>query len=249
MAGSDHDRDCGTGTPSAVRFDRVGFAWPGSAPVLQDVSLLAAGGEITAIIGPSGCGKSTLLRIAAGLVEPTVGRVECDRSSMAFVFQDPTLLPWRTLWQNVALPLELRGRPGRGEAEGCLERVGLAGLSERLPHALSGGQRMRASLARALVTEPRLMLLDEPFGALDALTRSRLQESFLGLWEDRPFTALLVTHDIDEAVYLSDRVVVLGGSPGSLRDVVEVDLPRPRRREMRHDAQAGLLADRIEAAL
>ncbi len=231
-----------TGGPGAatieVRSLSHQFVIRGSPlPVLKDLSLSAAPGAFIALLGPSGCGKSTLLRLVAGLEPPTAGEIRVGgqlvRSpdpSRALVFQDPTLYPWRTVWRNVALGLEARGllRTGDRRVHDALERVGLAPFARALPHHLSGGMAHRAALARALVNEPSLLLLDEPLGQLDALTRLTLQRELVRLWEGGGFTALLVTHDVDEALYLADRVLVVGARPACLIGDVLVDVPRPR---------------------
>lgn len=235
--------------PSAVRLVDAGFAWPGSAPVIAALNLEVPPGQLIALLGPSGCGKSTLLRLAAGLLAPTQGRVEVGAGDRAFVFQRPNLLPWRRVWDNVALPLALRGPVDAARVDAALARVGLREAAQRWPHELSGGMQMRASLARALVTTPSLMLLDEPFSALDALTRARIHQEFLTLWGALAFTALLVTHDPDEAVLLADRVVVLRGPPLAVALDVPVPLPRPRHPALLHDGRLGALVEQAVAAL
>jgi NitT/TauT family transport system ATP-binding protein len=246
----------------------VEFSWDAQAPVLGGLDFQAAIGEITAIVGTSGCGKSTLLRLAAGLLIPTGGRVENDLYGgeeergqgfpTAFVFQHPTLLPWRTLEENVAIPLEIWEESTRGQSSvhgtrdkvaQALARVGLEEHAHKLPRQLSGGMQMRASLARATVTQPRLVLLDEPFSSLDALTRVHLQEAFLALWRESRFTTLLVTHDVEEALRLADKVLVLGGEPASIQASFEVPFPRPRHPDLRYDTALGALARQVEAAL
>jgi NitT/TauT family transport system ATP-binding protein len=223
-----------------------------SAPlrVLEDVSFRIEPGAFVALLGPSGCGKSTLLRLAAGLEQPTSGAIWVDGQpvhgpdpSRALVFQDPTLYPWRTVWRNVALGLEARGllRKDDPRVQAVLERVGLAAFARAHPHQLSGGMAQRAALARALVNEPSLLLLDEPLGQLDALTRVTMQRELVRLWEAGGFTALLVTHDVDEALYLADRVLVLGARPGRVIGEVRVDVPRPR-----HHTDARFLALRTQ---
>jgi NitT/TauT family transport system ATP-binding protein len=201
--------------------------------------------EFVCIIGPSGCGKSTLLRILGGLVRPTGGQVLFDSQALTapqrrigFVFQHANLMPWRTALRNVALPLELQGTP-RGEAEGrareILDLVGLGEFIEALPRDLSGGMRQRVALARSLVYDPDLLLLDEPFGALDALTRERMNGELLRIWGARRTTVVMVTHDIREAVFLSDRVLTMSPRPGRLEREVVVDLPRPRPADVIYD--------------
>jgi ABC-type nitrate/sulfonate/bicarbonate transport system ATPase subunit len=210
----------------------------GPLPVLDRVSFAIAPGELVALIGPSGCGKSTLLRVLAGLVEPQAGQVEVDGDAdrprlgrLTLMPQRDALLPWRTLLDNVALGPTVAGRP-RGEAaraaRAVLARYGLAGFEDHYPHALSGGMRQRAALARTLLGGSRAWLLDEPFGALDALTRADLQGVLAALWQEHRPTALLVTHDLDEALVLADRVLVSGARPATVVAELAVDLPRPR---------------------
>jgi NitT/TauT family transport system ATP-binding protein len=218
-----------------VRVDAARRVFPGGVAALDGVDLDVAAGEFVALLGPSGCGKSTLLRLVAGLDHPDAGAVSLERASgarpsIAFVFQDAHLLPFRDVLDNVALPLELRGTPRaerRRAAASWLEHVGLTDATSRYPAELSGGMRMRASLARALVTEPDLLLLDEPFAALDELTRQRLDDLLRALWIELGMTVLFVTHSVAEAVYLSDRAVVLSHRPAR----VLVDRPVPLGRE------------------
>jgi NitT/TauT family transport system ATP-binding protein len=233
------------GSPGAVPVEIRGlshqFVIRGAAlPALEDISFSASPGAFVALLGPSGCGKSTLLRLVAGLEPPTAGEIWVDGRpvrgtdpSRALVFQDPTLYPWRTVWRNVALGLEARGVLQKDDrrVHDALDRVGLAAFAGAHPHQLSGGMAQRAALARALVNEPSLLLLDEPLGQLDALTRVTLQRELQRLWESGGFTALLVTHDVDEALYLADRVLVLSPRPGRVIGGVEVDAPRPRRHD------------------
>jgi len=192
------------------------------------------------LLGPSGCGKSTLLRIVAGLVSPSAGMVRWGEDRQAggigFVFQEPTLMPWASVWDNVYLPLRLQGA-GRREAEAriasLLAAVGLAGFERVYPRELSGGMRMRVSIARALVTEPHLLLLDEPFAALDEITRFKLNEDLLRLWQARRCTVIFVTHSVFESVFLSDRIVVMTKRPGRVAADVAVGLPYPREDALR----------------
>ena len=206
-------------------------------PVLDDISFSASAGDFIAFLGPSGSGKSTLLRIAAGLEQPTSGTFSVDGTPVdgptpkhGLVFQEPTLYPWRTVWRNVAVGLEARGilRKDDARVHDALDRVGLAPFAKAHPFQLSGGMAQRAALARSLVNEPSLLLLDEPLGQLDALTRVTMQHELLRLWEADRFTALLVTHDVDEALYLSDRVLVLSERPSHVIGDIAVDVPRPR---------------------
>jgi len=215
-----------------------------SVPALAGVSLTVADGEFVALLGPSGCGKSSLLRIVAALMRPTGGTVKIHSSTndsdgrpkTALVFQEHALFPWRTVLDNVAFSLEMRGFPS-GErvavARDKLTRVGLQGFADAYPHQLSGGMRQRVGIARALAAEPEVLLMDEPFGALDAQTRTVLQEELLRVWEIERKTVLYVTHSIDEAVYLADRVVLMTARPGRIKAQYAVDLPRPRAMEMR----------------
>jgi NitT/TauT family transport system ATP-binding protein len=220
---------------------------------LDTVNFDIAGGEFISIVGPSGCGKSTLLRIVAGLVEPTTGVCERARNATAaFVFQDAALLPWRTVSRNAELLMELEGVPApeRGSrAAEALKLVGLAGFERSYPHQLSGGMRMRLSLARALALRPDLMLLDEPLAAVDELTRDVLQEELSQLWQMAGFTALLVTHNVHEAVYLSNRVVVMSARPGRILNVIQVPFPFPRSPELRATAAFAKLTGDVSAAL
>jgi len=218
------------------------FASPDSPlEALAEADLALAPNEFVSIIGPSGCGKSTLLRILAGLVRPTGGRVllhgqplTSPRRQIGFVFQHANLMPWRSTLRNVTLPLEIQGvasESAERRARELLELVGLADFADTLPRDLSGGMRQRVSLARALVHDPEVLLLDEPFGALDALTRERMNWELLRIWEARRKTVLMVTHDIQEAIFTSDRVLVMTARPGRIRQEVEIDLPRPRSPE------------------
>jgi NitT/TauT family transport system ATP-binding protein len=223
-----------------VRHVSKQFAPPGKEPllVLDDIDLTLQRNTFTSIVGPSGCGKSTLLRLLAGLEQPTAGEVliegqthERSQISVGYVSQDDTLLPWLTVFANTALPLRFR-RVGKDERRSrtmeALQMVGLDGFAGYYPHQLSGGMQKRCIIARALIYEPPILLLDEPFGPLDALTRLGLQQELLSIWERTHQTAVFVTHDIVEAVALSDRVLVMGRSPGCLRDDLDVDLARPR---------------------
>lgn len=224
-----------TAAPSrgvGVAITRLARTFGGRA-VLQDLNLAIGPGDFVAVLGPSGCGKSTLLRLIAGLDAPDRGSVAIDDDPwpIAYVFQDPCLMPWRTVLHNVALPLELTGIP-RNErllrADRLLATVGLADAAQRFPSQLSGGMRMRVSLARALITEPRLLLLDEPFAALDALTRQYLDNHLQALFLEHRMTVVFVTHSIAEAVFLADRALVMSPAGGALLADRRIALPRPR---------------------
>jgi NitT/TauT family transport system ATP-binding protein len=210
----------------------------GGVPALRGIDLEVEDGEFVAVVGRSGCGKSTLLRIVAGLLSPTTGQVRVDdsqvtepRRDMAMVFQRPALLPWRTVLDNMMLPVEVFGWPRseyRRRALELLEMVGLSGFERRRPHELSGGMQQRVALCRSLLTEPRALLMDEPFSALDALTRTELSVELQRIHMERATTILFVTHSIEEAVLLADRVVVLSPRPGHIRKILQVEIPRPR---------------------
>ena len=211
---------------------------------LADISLDVQGGEFLSVLGPSGCGKSTLLRLIAGLAEPTEGTIEwvdeAGRGDLGFVFQEPTLMPWATALSNVALPLKLRGM-ARSEREAraaeALHHVGLKGFERVWPRELSGGMKMRVSLARALALGPRLLLMDEPFAALDEITRHRLNDDLLELWQRTGLTVVFVTHSVFESVFLSQRIVVKAARPGRVSAELTVTAPHPRNAAFRTSAE------------
>lgn len=234
---------------TALTMDAVNKRWPNDELALHDVDLNLNAGEFVALVGPSGCGKSTLLRIAAGLESPSSGSVEVQARTTEFVFQDPTLLPWRTVAENVALPLDLVGRQDPQRVHSALAEVGLAGSADKLPRELSGGMKMRVSVARALVTTPDLFLLDEPFSAVDELRREELNRMLLSLHHRRAFACLLVTHSVTEAVLLADRVIVLSDQPGRVVATIEIPLPRADRFERRFDEDFVALTRRVSTAL
>ncbi len=226
---------------------------------LDEISFAVRPNEFTSVIGPSGCGKTTLLQILDGLLQADGGEVRIHGRSVtrpgpdrAVVFQDFALLPWATVMSNVAFPLELRGTP-RAEwerrAQQVIDMVGLAGFEGYYPHALSGGMQQRVGLARALVVNPDTLLMDEPFGALDAQTRYQLQDELLQLWQAHPKTVVLVTHDMEEAVYLSDRVLVLTPRPGRIAREIAIPLPRPRDSRVRRTAVFAELVEHVWESL
>ena len=218
------------------RYPQTGRA--GERTALSEVDLRVAAGEFVCVLGPSGCGKSTLLNLAAGFLRPTTGQVRFDGREVTapgpergVVFQDPTLFPWLTVQANVEFGLLAQGLAPderRQAASNALQAVGLADFAQAYPHTLSGGMKQRVALARVLVLEPRALLMDEPFGALDANSRERLQDELLRLWQAHRRTVLFVTHNVEEAAYLADRVVVMGPAPRSVRGQVAIELPRPR---------------------
>jgi ABC-type nitrate/sulfonate/bicarbonate transport system ATPase subunit len=237
-------RTLGASQPK-IELERVCVDFPsghGTIPVLRDIDLFAGEGEFVTLIGPSGCGKSTLLNVVAGLQEPTSGSIRLDGRSTAvqvgataYMPQKDLLMPWRTVLDNTILGMEIRGVPraeARVQALSLFELFGLSGFEHDYPAVLSGGMRQRAAFLRTVLTGKDVMLLDEPFGALDALTRSNMQEWLLHLWDSLRKTILFVTHDVDEAVLLSDRVYLLTARPGRVKLTLEVDLPRPREYQM-----------------
>ncbi len=234
------------------------YVFPGGREALRDVTLRVRAGEFVAIVGPSGCGKSTWLRLVAGLLAGGRGELlvrdqdplsaRRRENDLAFVFQAPALLPWRTVEGNIRLPLELRGgenEEARARVEELLALVRLEEFRHSYPHVLSGGMRMRVSLARALVTRPRLLLLDEPFAALDDITRQRLNEELLSLWQRDRVTALFVTHNVGEAVFLAERVVVMSPRPGTILHEVPVPFPHPRTPGLRGEPEFARLTGEI----
>ena len=233
----------------------------GTVTALDNIDLTIPRGSFLTLLGPSGCGKSTLLRVMADLVAPTSGRVsvlggppQAARQSrqIGFVFQDPALLAWRTVLENVSLPLEVGGGkalPGARAPHDLLGLVGLAGWEKAYPHELSGGMRQRVAIARALVSGPRLLLMDEPFGALDEITRDRPNEELLQVWESTGTTIVFVTHSIYEAAFLGQKVLLLAARPGRVRELVPVTLPTPRRLAMRETPEFVALAGHLRRVL
>ena len=222
---------------------------------LNDVSLDVTDGEFVCMVGPSGCGKTTLLRIVAGLVAADLGDIAIDGKTVTrpgadrgFVFQSDCLLPWRTVMSNAMIGLEVNGRrdtADRANTRALLKLVGLAGFEKYYPWQLSGGMRQRVNLARALAINPEVLLMDEPFSALDAQTREIMQTELLRIWDSGKKTVLFITHQIDEAVFLADRVVVLGRRPGRIKEIVPIDLPRPRQLAIKRTAAFIAYVDRI----
>jgi NitT/TauT family transport system ATP-binding protein len=225
-----------------IRLQAVGKSYEtndGAVEACTDISLDIRRSEFVAIVGPSGCGKTTILKMVAGLVPHTAGtitvggaKVERPLTDVGIVFQESILLDWRDVLSNVMLQLEIRGldvTAGEPVARGLLQATGLAGFERKKPYELSGGMRQRVSICRALVHDPPLLLMDEPFGALDALTREQISMDIQRIWMDKRKTAIHITHSIPEAVLLADRVVVMGPRPGRIVEIIEVDLPRPRR--------------------
>jgi NitT/TauT family transport system ATP-binding protein len=246
----------GTAAPVVTLFG-VGKRFANGTLAVQGVDMAVARGDFVSLLGPSGCGKSTVLRMMAGLIAPTTGRVEMSSGGhgtgdIGFVFQEPTLMPWSTSLKNVMLPLRLAG-VNRGEAAdraaAALAEVGLKGFEKAYPRALSGGMKMRVSIARALVTKPRLLLMDEPFAALDEITRHRLNNDLLTLWEIERFTAIFVTHSVFESVYLSRRIVVMAARPGRVVEDIEVNAPYPRGEVFRTSADYAAHCRQVSEAL
>ncbi|MCR2805911.1 ABC transporter ATP-binding protein [Paenibacillus soyae] len=245
-----------------VAFHHVGKIYSTGTTALADVHFGIGEGDFVSFLGPSGCGKSTALRMVAGLEEASSGsvlvggkepkRVIRESNDIAFVFQEANLLPWRTVLDNVILPLELRGgsmKEHRTEAKRVLEMVGLKDYMKAYPRQLSGGMKMRVSIARALAAKPKLLLMDEPFAALDEITRQTLQMELLDIWRREKMTVLFVTHNVFEAVLLSSRIAVMSARPGRLSTMIDVELPYPRTLAMRTDRSFGEYVDRASSYL
>jgi NitT/TauT family transport system ATP-binding protein len=229
----------------------IGVTFPDGTHALDEVSFVVAEGEFVTVVGPSGCGKSTLLRVVSGLTPPTLGTFEVD-SSLGYVFQDPTLLQWRTVRDNVELIAELHGM-GKAErrrrAQEAIDLVGLGGSEKKYPKQLSGGMKMRASLARSLVMQPKVFMFDEPFAAVDEITRERLNDELMRLFARESFAGLFITHSIYEAVFLSTRVLVMSARPGRIIGEYQVPFPYPRQPELRFEPEFAELAGEVSRTL
>jgi NitT/TauT family transport system ATP-binding protein len=245
--------------PPEVVCSGLSKTFDGGTEAVRPVDITFAAGQTTALVGPSGCGKSTLLRMIAGLEPPSAGRIEIggappaetlQNAGLSMAFQDPSLLPWRSVRGNIELALGLARRPVRAaEIDQLIELVGLSGFAETRPAELSGGMRQRAAIARALATRPRLLLLDEPFGAVDELTRQQLAQDLPRIWEARGTTTILVTHSVSEAVMLSDRILVLSPRPAEIVADIEVALPHPRTKLAAREAEFARCTDAVFEAL
>lgn len=237
----------------AVRLRGVRKTYDGGVTALEPLDLDIGRGEFVSLLGPSGCGKSTVLRIIAGLLAPSAGQVTLQpQARIGFVFQEPTLMPWASVSDNVRLPLRLARVPdalSRTRAGAALAQVGLADFADAYPRALSGGMKMRVSLARALVTHPDILLLDEPFAALDEITRFRLNDDLLALWRGLGKTVIFVTHSVFESVYLSQRVMVMTPRPGRIAADVSIEAPRDRDKDYRTSAPFAAQCRRVSQAL
>lgn len=247
------------GPSPLICLHNVGKTFSNGTVALKDMSLDIGQGEFVSLLGPSGCGKSTALRIIAGLGETTSGHIEWPGGpdhEIGFVFQEPTLMPWATVYGNVFLPLKIKGKTSatsRDEVMDALSMVGLDGFAEAYPRELSGGMKMRVSIARALVTRPKLLLMDEPFAALDEITRFKLNNDLLGLWQRFGWTVIFVTHSVFESVYLSSRIVVMAARPGRVVEDIAVDAPYPRGDEFRtstpYNEYCRLTSDALHGAI
>ncbi len=248
--------------PPILSVHHLDLTYPngnGGLRALADVSFDVAPGEFVCVVGPSGCGKSSLLKVLAGLRQPTSGQIIFEgeplahpRRRIGLVFQKANLMPWRTVLQNITLPLELQHTPpdeARARAEELVELVGLSGFEQARPRHLSGGMEQRVAIARALVHRPDVLLLDEPFGALDALTRERMGLELLRIWDRYRKTVIMVTHSISEAIFLADRALVFTPRPGSLRADLPIPLPRPRALAQIYSPEFGKLATQVRAAI
>jgi len=252
-----------TGGASAISIRGLrkvyGTAGDGQIEALRDISFEVGAGEFVSVVGPSGCGKSTLLKIIAGILPPTGGQIILDgrpvsgpSARIGVVFQSPVLLPWRTILDNVLLPIDVRRfsrREYEARATDLLQLVGLADFERRYPYELSGGMQQRAAICRALMTDPALLAMDEPFGALDALTRESMNLELLRIWDASRKTVFFITHSIGEAVFLSDRVIIMTPRPGEVEEILPIDLPRPRGLELMGTGRFASYTDRVRQRL
>ncbi len=246
-------------SPAFIRISHLEIAFSGKTGkliALHDLNFDVATQEFVCVLGPSGCGKTTLLRAIAGLIKPSQGKILFEtmhaRPRVGLVFQQANLMPWRTVIANITLPLELQGIPSeeaQEKARGWINEVGLEGFEHAWPRDLSGGMAQRVAIARAFIQDPDFLLLDEPFGALDALTRERMGGELLNIWQHQRKTVVMVTHSIAEALMLSDRVIVLTSRPGHVCLDLPVELRRPRKEELRYTAKFGEMARRLRAAI
>lgn len=239
-------------TEPLLDFSDVAMRFPNGTVALSGVDLTVSRGEFVTVVGPSGCGKSTLLRIASGLETASEGSAVLGTTRIGYVFQDATLLPWRTVQANVELLAELNKQPKSvrtAKAKEAIDLVGLGGFEKNLPRELSGGMRMRTSLARSLTLDPELFLFDEPFGALDEITRERLGDELLRIFTEQKFAGLFITHSVAEAVYLSTRVIVMSGRPGKIVDEFDVPFEYPRDPDIRFTPEFAALSGKVSHAL
>jgi NitT/TauT family transport system ATP-binding protein len=242
-----------------IEFMSVSKRYTNTGMVLAGVDLAVFKGEFVSLIGPSGCGKSTVLKLISGLTSPTLGTIKVDgmtpkdaRETVSYIFQDATLLPWRPVEQNIGLGLELGGvgkMRRREKTTALLKLVGLEHVAKVYPRELSGGMKMRVSIARALATSPKLLLMDEPFAALDEMSRDRLNEELLRLRDEQKWTAVFVTHSVEEAVFLSSRIIVLAPNPGRIHEVFAIELPFPRTAALRETPEFGALVAQVSHTL
>ena len=238
--------------PAALAFDRVTKVFPDGTHAIADATFSIDQGEFVTVVGPSGCGKSTLLRIASGLTEASGGQFTVSDPNLGYTFQDATLLPWRTVRKNVELLCELHRVPageGAKRAQDAINLVGLSGFENHYPKALSGGMKMRASLARSLTLKPKVFLFDEPFGAIDEITRERLNEELMRLFLREKFAGLFITHSIYEAVYLSSRVLVMSARPGRIVASFDIPFAYPRNPDLRYEPAFAELTGKVNHAL
>ena len=239
-------------TSTSLSFDDIGMIFPDGTEALQNITFELSKGEFVTIVGPSGCGKSTLLKIASGLLEPTNGSVEVDREKLGYVFQDATLLPWRTVSKNVELLAELHGidpQERKKLVEESIKLVKLEGFENHYPKSLSGGMKMRCSFARSLTLKPPLFLFDEPFGAVDEITREELNEDTQQLFKQEGFAGLFITHSISEAVFMSTKVLVMSARPGRLVKKFDIPFEYPRQPDLRFSADFAELCGEVSVAL